>query len=115
MQSISFPLALASIARIEIVQVTTARIKSNDAKIIKLADKTNNLRAIAFSPSPKWSVKRQLDYIDWAKKVVAELRGTSPSLEAQFDRAAEDAERSIAVAASRDGGLSGEKAGLRPR
>jgi hypothetical protein len=46
-----------------------------------------------------WSIKRRLDYIDWAKEVVAELRGTSPSLEAQFDRAAEDAERSIAVAA----------------
>lgn len=40
-------------------------------------------------------------YGDWAKRVVAELRGTSPLLEEQFDRAAEDAERSIAVAPSR--------------
>jgi hypothetical protein len=41
--------------------------KSKDAKIIKLADKTSNLRAITFSPSPNWSVKRRLDYIEWAK------------------------------------------------
>jgi hypothetical protein len=46
-------------------------------------------------------VKRRLDYIEWAKKVVTGLRGTSPLLEDQFDHAAEDAERSIAVAASR--------------
>jgi guanosine-3',5'-bis(diphosphate) 3'-pyrophosphohydrolase len=81
-------------------QVKTARRKSTGAKIIKLAAKTSNLRGIAFSPAPTWSVKRRLDYIDWAKKVVAGLRGASPWLEQQFDRATEDAERSIAVAAS---------------
>jgi (p)ppGpp synthase/HD superfamily hydrolase len=83
------------------IAVTTAGKISNDAKIIKLADKTSNLRAITFSPSPKWSVKRRLDYIGWAKNVVAGLRGASPWLEDKFDRAAEEAECSIAVAASR--------------
>jgi (p)ppGpp synthase/HD superfamily hydrolase len=84
-------------------QIKTAHKKSKDAKIIKLADKTSNLRAIAVSPSPNWSVKRRLDYIDWAKNVAAGLRGTSPWLEAEFDRAAEEAERSIAVSAARAG------------
>jgi (p)ppGpp synthase/HD superfamily hydrolase len=79
------------------VQVETAAKKSNQAKLIKLADKTSNLRAIAFSPAPEWSVKRRLDYIDWAKSVVAGLRGISPWLEEQFDQAAEAAERSFAV------------------
>jgi (p)ppGpp synthase/HD superfamily hydrolase len=79
-------------------QVESANKKSQQAKIIKLADKTSNLRAITFSPAPTWSVKRKLEYIEWAKKVVAGVRGASPWLEQQFDRAAENAERSIAVA-----------------
>jgi (p)ppGpp synthase/HD superfamily hydrolase len=79
------------------LQVGTAAKKSNQAKLISLADKTSNLRAIALSPAPEWSVKRRLDYIDWAKSVVARLRGISPWLEDQFDRAAEAAERSFAV------------------
>ena len=79
----------------------TSHSKSDQAKMLKLADKTSNLRAIAFSPSPDWSVKRRLEYIDWAKSVAAGLRGVSPWLEEQFDRAAEDAERSVAVASRR--------------
>ena len=43
-------------------QVKTAGKKSNDAKIIKLADKTSNMRAITYSPAPNWSVKRRLEY-----------------------------------------------------
>ena len=43
-------------------QVETAHKKSDDAKCIKLADKTSNLRAITFSPPPDWSVKRRLEY-----------------------------------------------------
>jgi len=87
-------------------QVKTARTKSNDAKIIKLADKTCNLRGITLSRSPNWSVKRRLDYIDWAKRVVAELRGASPWLEEQFDDAAEDAERSEFRAIRKQFGLN---------
>jgi (p)ppGpp synthase/HD superfamily hydrolase len=79
------------------LQVEHAPEKSNSAKLIKLADKTSNVRAIAFAPSPDWSVKRRLEYIDWAKKVVRGLRGASPWLEEQFDRAVEDAERSLAI------------------
>jgi (p)ppGpp synthase/HD superfamily hydrolase len=81
------------------LQIEKAGEKSTKAKMIKLADKTSNLRAIAFSPSPGWSIKRRLEYIDWSKRVVSGLRGVSPWLERQFDRAVEDAERSVAVAA----------------
>jgi (p)ppGpp synthase/HD superfamily hydrolase len=81
------------------LQVKTASKKSNGAKIIKLADKTSNLRAIAYSPAPGWSIKRRLDYIGWAKRVVAGLRGASPWLEQQFNHAARAAERSINVGA----------------
>jgi (p)ppGpp synthase/HD superfamily hydrolase len=81
------------------LQVEGAHKKSPGAKLIKLADKTSNLRAIAFSPPHTWSVKRRLEYIHWAKEVVSGLRGTSPLLEGQFDRAAEEAERSVHVPA----------------
>lgn len=76
-------------------QVETAPYKSPDAKIIKLADKTSNLRAIAASPPADWSVQRRLDYIEWAQQVVAGLKGASPSLEKQFDEAAKQAEVSL--------------------
>jgi (p)ppGpp synthase/HD superfamily hydrolase len=68
--------------------------KSKGAKLIKLADKTSNLRTIASSPAAGWSVKRRLEYIAWAKKVVAGLRGTSSWLEQQFDAAVTNAEQS---------------------
>jgi GTP diphosphokinase / guanosine-3',5'-bis(diphosphate) 3'-diphosphatase len=76
-------------------QVETAPSKSSRAKLIKLADKTSNLRAITASPSPQWSVKRRLEYVAWARDVVAGLRGTSEWLEGEFDRAAEAAEDSV--------------------
>jgi (p)ppGpp synthase/HD superfamily hydrolase len=76
-------------------QAENAPKKSCEAKLIKLADKTSNVRAIADSPAPDWSVERRLEYVDWAKSVVAGLRGTSPWLEQQFDEAAENAVRSL--------------------
>jgi (p)ppGpp synthase/HD superfamily hydrolase len=56
-------------------QIETApKKKSREAKLIKLADKTSNFRAIASNPAADWSVKRRLEYIEWAKNVVAGLR-----------------------------------------
>jgi (p)ppGpp synthase/HD superfamily hydrolase len=77
------------------MQVENASKKSHAAKLIKLADKTSNVRAAANSPAPDWSVERRLEYVEWAKQVVAGLRGTSPWLEQQFDDAAERAVRSV--------------------
>ena len=76
------------------LQVETAGHKSREARLIKLADKTSNLRAIANSPPPDWSLERRLDYVRWAGEVVAQIRGTSPWLEQQFDEAASHAEQS---------------------
>jgi hypothetical protein len=49
-------------------------------------------------PPPDWSVQRRLDSISWARKVVAELRGTNERLEDQFDLVADAAERSVSPA-----------------
>jgi (p)ppGpp synthase/HD superfamily hydrolase len=76
-------------------QVENAGKKSHKAKLIKLADKTSNLRTIASSPAADWSVERRLEYVEWAKAVVAGLRGTSPWLERQFDEAVDRAVQSI--------------------
>jgi (p)ppGpp synthase/HD superfamily hydrolase len=76
-------------------QVENAAKKSHKPKLIKLADKTSNLRAIASSPAADWSVERRLEYIEWSKAVVNGLRGTSPWLERQFDEAADRAMKSL--------------------
>jgi (p)ppGpp synthase/HD superfamily hydrolase len=76
-------------------QVEVAPKKSREAKLIKLADKTSNLRTISSSPAADWSVERRSEYVEWAKSVVAGLRGTSPWLEKQFDEAAVRAMQSL--------------------
>jgi (p)ppGpp synthase/HD superfamily hydrolase len=65
------------------------------ARLLKLADKTSNLRAMAASPPKGWAFDRKLEYVTWARQVVAGVRGTHAWLEAQFDQAADAAERAI--------------------
>ena len=76
-------------------QVETASTKSPRAKLLKLADKTSNLRAVASSPPADWSVQRKKDYVAWSGKVAEGLRGANQKLEEQFDQAAAAAERSF--------------------
>ena len=77
------------------LQVEQAAKKSDRAKIIKLADKISNVRAISAGLGPDWSVKRRLDYISWAREVVEGLRGSNDQLEQEFDRIAVEAEQSV--------------------
>jgi GTP diphosphokinase / guanosine-3',5'-bis(diphosphate) 3'-diphosphatase len=79
----------------KVKQVKAASRKSSRAKILKLADKASNLRAIAASPPTNWSVKRRKEYIDWAREVAKGLRGVNQKLEDQFDEAAAAAERAF--------------------
>jgi (p)ppGpp synthase/HD superfamily hydrolase len=81
-------------------QVLSAPNKSQRAKVLKLADKTSNLRAIASTPPPDWSVKRRLDYVAWARDVARGLRGANSWLEKRFDAAATRAEESVQANAS---------------
>jgi hypothetical protein len=50
-------------------------MKSPRAKMLKLADKTINLRAVAASPPSDWSVKRRMEYVEFGRKVAAGLGG----------------------------------------
>ena len=69
------------------LQVEHAPSLSRGAKLVKLADKTCNLRDLAEHPPTGWSLERTQAYYDWAKQVVDGLRGVSPVLEAAFDAA----------------------------
>lgn len=77
------------------LQVESTPKKTERAKLLKLADKTSNLRAIAKSP-PSWPLQRQREYIDWAERVVAGCRGVNPILERAFDEAAAQARAALA-------------------
>ncbi|MBN8892079.1 MAG: hypothetical protein BGP12_14330 [Rhodospirillales bacterium 70-18] len=77
------------------LQIDHAAHATPRTKILKLADKTSNLRALAASPPAGWATARKQEYLAWARAVVAGTRGASPWLEAQFDAAAGDAERAI--------------------
>ena len=54
-------------------QILNASKKSNEASLVKLADKTSNIGAIANSPPDGWSLERRLEYIGWANTVVGHL------------------------------------------
>jgi len=69
------------------LQVETAPRKSRRAKLVKIADKTSNVRSIAKSPPLGWDLKRQREYFDWAARVVDGCRGTNAVLERWFDEA----------------------------
>jgi GTP diphosphokinase / guanosine-3',5'-bis(diphosphate) 3'-diphosphatase len=77
------------------LQVEHAAAKTARARVLKLADKTSNLRSLAKSPPADWSLERRREYLGWAKDVVQGLRGTNAWLEARFDEAAEQLERSL--------------------
>jgi len=66
-------------------QIEHAAHLSNQAKLIKLADKISNLRDVAASPPAGWDLERRQEYFDWAKQVIDQLRGVHPGLEQIFD------------------------------
>jgi guanosine-3',5'-bis(diphosphate) 3'-pyrophosphohydrolase len=76
-------------------EVPRSMIAASTLMNIRRADKTSSLRAIATSPPAEWSVQPRLDYVEWARRVVAGLRGVNPSLEVQFDEAAKRADQSV--------------------
>lgn len=69
------------------LQIEHAAQISEQAKLLKLADKISNLRDLANDPPAGWSLERQREYFDWAKQVIDRVRGTHSELEKLFDQA----------------------------
>jgi guanosine-3',5'-bis(diphosphate) 3'-pyrophosphohydrolase len=69
------------------LQIEHAAHISNQAKLVKLADKICNLRDITKLTPAGWSLERKQEYFDWAKAVVDGLRGVHAGLEQIFDAA----------------------------
>ncbi len=75
------------------LQIAKTAGKSRRAKLLKLADKTSNLRGLMHSPPVGWTEARLRDYVVWAEEVVRSCRGLNPMLEAAFDAAHAQARR----------------------
>lgn len=67
------------------LQIEHAGHVSDTAKIVKMADKISNLRAILTSPPPDWTDQRKLKYFVWAKAVVDQCRSVNKGLATVFD------------------------------
>lgn len=70
------------------LQIEHAPQLTPGAKAIKLADKISNVKDVTDHPPADWPKERRLEYIDWAERVVAGLRGVNSELEKHFDEAA---------------------------
>jgi len=66
-------------------QIEHAAHASPRAKMIKLADKINNVSDLTNEAPGDWPKSRVAQYIDWSELVVAGLRGVNPSLEILYD------------------------------
>lgn len=75
-------------------QVATVAKKSARARMLKLADKTSNLRAIVASP-PNWPLERKRAYVSWAREVAAGCFGLNAHLDAVFTAAADAADAAL--------------------
>lgn len=70
----------------KLLQIEHASTISNEAKLVKLADKISNLTDIATNPPQEWTMERKMKYVEWSIQVIdAGLRGLNPNLEIMFD------------------------------
>ncbi|XP_034487767.1 guanosine-3',5'-bis(diphosphate) 3'-pyrophosphohydrolase MESH1 [Drosophila innubila] len=68
------------------IQIKKASKTTSRAKLIKLADKLDNLRDLQVNTPQGWTEERREAYFVWAKQVVDNLRGTNAQLEQQLDQ-----------------------------
>lgn len=71
-------------------QIETAPHLSNDAKLVRLADKIANVGAMLTDTPIGWDRDQILAYVDWAEAVIAPCRIVSPRLSDRFDAISRD-------------------------
>lgn len=77
------------------LQVVDTPHKSPEARLLKLADKTSNLRALAAGDASDWPLDDGLAYVEWAEAVAASCQGLNEKLDAAFNAAVENARTAI--------------------
>jgi len=82
------------------LQIVNAAKKSERARLLKIADKTSNLRALAASPPADWDIARVSEYIEWAEQVVIHCRGINEKLDRVFDASVVDARAAVTTRTS---------------
>lgn len=78
------------------LQIVHAPHLSEQAKLVKLSDKLDNLSDLLDKTPVGWTAERVAEYFNWAEKVIDGLRGTHLEMEKRLDQCL--ARRSIAIA-----------------
>jgi len=78
------------------LQVEHAPLISAEAKLVKLADKLDNLTDLLTSTPVGWKADRVSEYFEWAERVVHGLRGVNTSLEMKIDQVLSRKQEAIA-------------------
>lgn len=68
------------------LQIVHAPTLSPGARLVKLGDKIANVRDVTHDPPPSWDPARRRAYLNWAREVVDQIRGSNAALEALFDQ-----------------------------
>jgi GTP diphosphokinase / guanosine-3',5'-bis(diphosphate) 3'-diphosphatase len=66
------------------MQVERAEMLSPEAKLIRLADKIDNVDSLEQDPPASWSYQRRRDYVAWANRVVKQLGNIHPGMQARY-------------------------------
>ncbi|OSQ45815.1 phosphohydrolase [Thalassospira sp. MCCC 1A01428] len=72
------------------MQIKQAPELSNDAKLVRLADKIANVGAMLTDTPLGWDQSQILGYVDWAEAVVTPCRAVSQNLSDRFDAISRD-------------------------
>lgn len=80
------------------LQIEHAPHISREAKLVKLSDKLDNLTDLLSSTPEDWTPERVAEYFEWAKSVVAGLRGTNEELERKLNNVFAQSKRAVNAA-----------------
>ena len=76
-------------------QIQKASGLSFGARLIKIADKIANVRALSPEYPLGWDFERKKKYVQWAQKVIDKIRNTHPVLETLFDKTVEEVGKNL--------------------
>ena len=76
-------------------QIEKAPLLSSGARLIKIADKIANVKALTKEYPLGWDLERKRKYILWAEMVIEKIRNTHEGLESLFRSTAEEVKKKL--------------------